>query len=177
MQSLTKSVSPKAKSLKCHFLVYKIRMTSKHLQTSSQPSHDPSSENVLSHDTRIHKGASKTTRWRVRSLVPVTVVMSPWTKRGHLSWEKVVWPAGPIRFSCLGIGNQDRYFVTTYKGKESEKNRYICMYNWITLLYLKLTQHGKSISILKKPYALIDTQSHTYIHWTHVYIFMGGKKT
>ena len=22
-----------------------------------------------------------------------------------------------------------QYFVTTYRGKESEKNRYICMYN------------------------------------------------
>ena len=32
-------------------------------------------------------------------------------------------------------GNYTQYFVITYKGKESEKNRYIFMCNWITLLY------------------------------------------
>ena len=32
-------------------------------------------------------------------------------------------------------GNYTQYFVITYKGKEYEKNRYICMYNWTTLLH------------------------------------------
>lgn len=75
VQSDEESVSPKIKSLKFHFLVDKMTRLSKHLQTSSQPSHNPSSENMPPQYI-IHEGASKTTQWQLKSPVPVTVVMS-----------------------------------------------------------------------------------------------------
>ena len=43
------------------------------------------------------------------------------------------------------VGNSTQYSIITYKGKESEKE-YICISNWITLLYTwNQTQHYKSI--------------------------------
>ena len=40
------------------------------------------------------------------------------------------------RINCIAQGNYTQYLSITYNGKESEKRiRYICMYNWITLLY------------------------------------------
>ena len=41
-----------------------------------------------------------------------------------------------------GNYNYTEYFVITYKSKESEKNRYICMYNRITLRDTPETKHN-----------------------------------
>ena len=54
---------------------------------------------------------------------------------------EINWVFGVNRYTLLYIkqisnkdllystGNYTQYFVITYKGKESEKNRYRCMYN------------------------------------------------
>ena len=121
VQSEKASVSPKIKSPKFHFLVCKMTRLSKHLRTSSQPSHNPSSENMPPQYI-IHEGDSKTAQWQVKSPVPVTVVMSLWTKHGHLSQGKY-WVASWTN-QILPLGNMESrhsYFVTTYEGKESEK--------------------------------------------------------
>ena len=51
-------------------------------------------------------------------------------------------------------GNYMQYFVITFKGKEFEKEYvHICTYNQLAI-YLKLTQHCKSIT--SPPFFLID---------------------
>ena len=42
-----------------------------------------------------------------------------------LSFLKQIANENPL----CSTGNYTQYFVITYKGKESEKNRYVCMYN------------------------------------------------
>ena len=50
----------------------------------------------------------------------------------------------PNKDLLYSTGNYTQYFIIIYKGKESEKNRYICIYNNHFAVHLKLTQYCKS---------------------------------